>query len=84
MKGYIITSKAGRRVAGRRNTGVGTRLILTEDEASAAVDAGELVAAATDTVETPENFAQEGPLATSGGKGSGKAKKAPAGEKTGV
>jgi hypothetical protein len=39
---YIITSKAGRRVAGRRNGGVGTALDLTEAEAAEALDSGEL------------------------------------------
>lgn len=84
MKAYLITDKAGRRVAGQRNTGVGTRLFLDKLQAAAAAEAGELIEAATDTAETPEKIAQDEQEAPSGGKGSRKAKKAPDGEKTGV
>lgn len=43
MKTYIITENAGRRVAGFRNTGVGTELSMPEEQAAAAIEAGELV-----------------------------------------
>lgn len=82
MKDYTITSKAGRRVAGQRNTGVGTTLRLPEDQA-AALDAGELAEVREDTIEDPGNFAQEGHSEVSGGKGSAKEKRAPAAKKTG-
>lgn len=43
MKSYIVTEKAGRIVANAVNNGVGTRLLLDEDQAAAAVEAGQLV-----------------------------------------
>lgn len=42
MPKYLITSKAGRTVAGHRNSGVGTELDLTEDAAASALERGEL------------------------------------------
>ena len=42
MPKYTITSKAGRNVAGQRNGGVGTELDLTEEQAAAALERGEL------------------------------------------
>lgn len=84
MKAYLITERAGRRVAGQRNNGVGTLLFLDELQAAEAVEAGHLVEAATDAAETPEKIAQDEMGDTAGGKGSRKAKKAPDDEKTGV
>lgn len=43
MKTYIITEKAGHRVAGFRNTGVGTYLTMPEEQAAGALAAEELV-----------------------------------------
>lgn len=43
MPRYVITEKAGRIVAGRRNSGVGTELDLTEQEAKAGVREGTLI-----------------------------------------
>lgn len=43
MKTYIITEKAGHRVAGFRNTGVGTYLTMPEERAAGALAAEELV-----------------------------------------
>jgi hypothetical protein len=40
---YVITEKAGRIVANRVNTGVGTKLWMTVEEAAASVEAGMLV-----------------------------------------
>ena len=40
---YIITEKAGPHVAGMRNTGVGTKLFLTEKQAEAGLRDGHLV-----------------------------------------
>lgn len=42
MPKYTITSKAGRQVAGQRNSGVGTTLDLTEAAAAEALARGDL------------------------------------------
>lgn len=47
MPKYQITEKAGRYVAGMRNTGVGTDIVLTEKQAEAALREGSIVAALT-------------------------------------
>lgn len=72
MAAYLFTSLAGRRVAGRKNTGVGTTVDLTADEAAAPLAAGEIVAAGagTDADETPDEQA----AGATGGKGRGKKK----------
>lgn len=44
MPRFAITEKAGRIVAGRSNTGVGSVLHLSNEAAKADVDAGRLVA----------------------------------------
>lgn len=43
MPRYVITEKAGRIVAGQRNSGVGTEIDLTEQEAKAGVREGTLI-----------------------------------------
>lgn len=43
MPRYVITEKAGRFVAGQRNSGVGTELNLTEQQAKAGVREGTLI-----------------------------------------
>jgi hypothetical protein len=43
MPRYVITEKAGRFVAGQRNSGVGPELILTEQQAKAGVREGTLI-----------------------------------------
>lgn len=43
MQDYIITEKAGRIVAGHRNTGVGTTLSLTESQAKHELRLGTLI-----------------------------------------
>lgn len=43
MPRYVITEKAGRIVAGQRNSGVGTELNLTEQQAKAGVREGTLI-----------------------------------------
>jgi hypothetical protein len=48
MPKYLITSRAGRRVAGQRNTGVGTALELSEAAAVVALKAGEIVPVASE------------------------------------
>lgn len=51
MKRYTITEKAGRIVAGHSNTGVGTEVELTEEQAASALAAGELLDRSLDTAE---------------------------------
>lgn len=43
FRNFLITDQAGPYVAGRRNTGVGTRLSLTEKQAEAGLRDGHLV-----------------------------------------
>lgn len=42
LKEYKVTEKAGRHVAGQRNNGVGSTMLLTEAQAKLAVDTGQL------------------------------------------
>ncbi len=56
QKLYTVTDKAGRYVAGTRNTGVGTTLSLTDKQAEAALRDGTLV-------EAPEGAGQDAPFA---------------------
>jgi len=43
MHKFIVTSKAGRRIAGMRNLGVGTSMMLSINRAAPHVYAGELI-----------------------------------------
>lgn len=43
MPKYSFTEKASPIVAGHNNTGVGTTVVLTKEQAAAAVKAGELI-----------------------------------------
>lgn len=43
MPRFAITEKAGRVVAGRNNTGVGSVLVLSDDDAASAIEEGALV-----------------------------------------
>ncbi len=63
MARYIITGKAGRFVAGRNNTGVGTVLELTPAEAQYELTLGTLA-----QEEAPEAEADEGGDATDEGE----------------
>ena len=47
-RNYLITDKAGPYVAGQRNTGVGTKLFMSEKEAEAGLRVGHLVDADAD------------------------------------
>ena len=50
---YIITEKAGPHVAGMRNTGVGTKLFLTEKQAEAGLRDGHLLDAEAEKKAAP-------------------------------
>lgn len=43
MRAYTITSKAGRFVAGQRNRGVGTTIMLSERQAKFELEAGAII-----------------------------------------